>query len=119
MPTALDQPERDDIDLSRVLRALSDPSRRSILRSLASGPKPCSAFELDLAKSTLSQHLKILRESGLTHTEAEGRNHMTTLRRQDIETRFPGLLQSTGILTPRNPASVPRNTTDNAIHDAE
>ena len=94
----LEQPARQDIDLSRVLRALADPTRREILHALVDGPQPCSAFEVSIAKSTLSQHLKVLRDSGLTHTDVQGRTHMTTLRRDDIEARFPGLLRAAGIL---------------------
>lgn len=93
----LPEPAADELDLSRVLRTLSDPSRRSILQALASGPLPCSALELPIAKSTLSQHLKMLREAGLTHTQIEGRNHIATLRTDDLNARFPGLLRAVGI----------------------
>jgi DNA-binding transcriptional ArsR family regulator len=93
----LPQPSRAELDLSRILRALSDPTRRSILRALVDGPRPCSAFEVDIAKSTLSQHLKALREAGLTHTRVDGRHHITTLRAEDVEARFPGLLRAAGI----------------------
>lgn len=96
----LPQPPGDQIDLSRVLRALSDPTRRTILRALVAGPQPCSAFEVTIAKSTLSQHLKMLREAGLTHVRVDGRTHVTSLRAADIDARFPGLLEATGIRTP-------------------
>lgn len=99
MAQALPQPGRDELDLNRVLRALSDPTRRDILRALVSGPMPCNAFEVSVAKSTLSQHLKLLRESGLTHIEVEGRNRYSSLRADDIEAKFPGLLAASGILT--------------------
>ncbi len=93
----LAQPAREDLDLSRVLRALSDATRRAILTTLLAGPQPCTAFEVQVAKSTLSQHLKMLRESGLTHTRIEGRNHIASLRVDDVEARFPGLLRAAGI----------------------
>ncbi len=102
MAEALPQPSREELDLSRVLRALSDPTRRDILRALVSGPKPCNSFEVSVAKSTLSQHLKLLRESGLTHTEVEGRTRYSSLRFEDIEARFPGLLQASEILIPES-----------------
>lgn len=97
MSQPLPQPSRDELDLSRVLRGLSDPTRRDILRALVSGPMPCNAFDVSVAKSTLSQHLKLLREAGLTHTEADGRSRYSSLRADDIEARFPGLLAAAGI----------------------
>ena len=98
MAEALEQPSREELDLNRVLRALSDPTRRDILHSLLDGTKSCSEFEVSIAKSTLSQHLKLLRESGLTHTEIQGKNRFVSLRDADIEARFPGLLAAVGIL---------------------
>ena len=98
MAEVLEQPSREELDLNRVLRALSDPTRRDILHSLLDGTKSCSEFEVSIAKSTLSQHLKLLRESGLTHTEIQGKNRFVSLRDSDIEARFPGLLAAVGIL---------------------
>lgn len=92
-------PAREEISLSKVLKALSDPSRREILRLLATGPRDCTDFDLPIAKSTLSNHLKILRESGLTHTDIHGKFRTASLRSDDIDARFPGLLQATGVLT--------------------
>lgn len=103
----LPEPHQDQLDLSRVLRALSDPTRRSILHALSSGPQPCNSFEVSIAKSTLSQHLKLLQESGLTHTDVQGRTHLTSLRTTDVEARFPGLLHSTGILEAEAPTTSP------------
>jgi len=47
-----------------------------------------------MPKATLSHHLKVLRESGLTHTRCEGRSRLISLRREDLEDRFPGLLDA-------------------------
>ena len=39
MAEVLEQPSREELDLNRVLRALSDPTRRDILHSLLDGTK--------------------------------------------------------------------------------
>ncbi|GAA3072974.1 hypothetical protein GCM10017600_25260 [Streptosporangium carneum] len=47
-----------------------------------------------MAKSTLSHHLRVLRDAGLTRTRQEGTRCFVILRRQELQTRFPGLLQA-------------------------
>src|SRR3954462_10242902 len=87
------EPAADAISLPGVMAALSDPVRVQILRSLAaSGECACGAFELDIAKATRSHHLRVLREAGLTHTRADGTHRYVSLRREDVDARFPGLL---------------------------
>ncbi|TIX46620.1 MAG: helix-turn-helix transcriptional regulator, partial [Mesorhizobium sp.] len=87
----------DQISLPIVLAVLGDPTRLAIVRFLASKegvPMNCSKF-LDLgSKTNLSYHLAKLREAGVTRTEAVGTNRMITLRRDDLDRRFPGLLDS-------------------------
>ena len=86
-------PARAELELSAVLHALSDPARLEIVRRLADGDEPsCGMFELGLSKATLSHHFKVLRESGVIHTRPEGRKRLLSLRSEDLETRFPGLL---------------------------
>src|SRR4029078_11850678 len=74
-----------------------DPTRLAIVRYLASKegvPLNCSQF-LDLAsKTNLSYHLAKLREAVVTRAEVAGTNRMITLRRADLDARFPGLLDS-------------------------
>lgn len=97
MATYLPQPEVAEIDLRDVLRALGDDVRLQIITVLADGEyHPCRVeeFGIDLHKSTLSHHFKVLRESGVTMTEQLGRNHQVRLRTEDLEARFPGLLGS-------------------------
>jgi DNA-binding transcriptional ArsR family regulator len=94
----LPQPADEDLDLSTVLRALSDPTRRQILRALVRGPRRCGSFDLPIAKSTVSHHFKVLREAGLIEVEVQGNARTATLRRDEVEARFPGLLAVTGIL---------------------
>lgn len=93
-----DHPSPADIELGRVLSALSDEIRRHVLGRIASdGPQFCGDLEYDVAKSTMSYHFKVLRESGLMHTEALGKHRRITRRDNVIEHLFPGLLQSVGL----------------------
>ena|ERR1700759_3072642 len=87
--------KRSSPELHEVLAALGDPVRLHILRQLADrGEVPCGGFGLDLAKSTLSHHFKVLREAGLVGARSEGTSLMNYLERDAIENRFPGLLTS-------------------------
>ncbi|MEU8511225.1 helix-turn-helix domain-containing protein [Kitasatospora sp. NPDC048722] len=91
--TALTHPEVEDIDLLDVLHALSDPTRMTIVRTLAAEPeRACGTFPVDVAPSTLSHHFKVLRESGLIRQREEANRRLTALRSADLEARFPALL---------------------------
>jgi DNA-binding transcriptional ArsR family regulator len=87
------QPDIDKVELHAVLFALSDPTRLAIARALADGEEH-SAGDLagDIPKSTMSHHLKILREAGITTTRPDGMRCRVSLRRADLNRRFPGLL---------------------------
>ena len=88
-------PGRRELELSAVLHALSDPARLEIVRRLAAGDEPpCGTFELGLSKATLSHHFRVLRESGVVRTRPEGRKRLLSLRVDDLEARFPGLLDA-------------------------
>src|SRR5436305_8666906 len=92
---ALHHPDRADIALSTLLYALSDPIRLQIVESLATaGELPCGSLGADVSKPNMSYHLKILRESGLIRTRTEGTQRLNCLRREDLEARFPGLLET-------------------------
>jgi len=80
--------------LADVLAALSDPVRLSIVRTLAADPvgRACGTFGLPVAKSTASHHFRVLREAGVIDQEDRGRIRHTTLRREELDERFPGLL---------------------------
>jgi DNA-binding transcriptional ArsR family regulator len=95
MSESLVHPATGEIDLPAVLHALSDPVRLSIVQGLADGSRcPCGALDVPVAKSTLSHHLKVLREAGITLTEPEGTLRVVSLRAGDLEARFPGLLRA-------------------------
>jgi DNA-binding transcriptional ArsR family regulator len=92
--TLLPQPAREDIRIDAVLHALGDPIRLMIVRALAQEPKgvPCGDVPLPVSKSTRTHHLRILREAGVTSTRPEGTKRITTLRRDDLDALYPGLL---------------------------
>ena len=94
--TGLHHPDRDEIELPSVLHALSDPHRLEIVRRLSeeSEPRACGALGSDLAKSTLTHHFRVLRESGVIAQTREGTTKLTSLRREDLDARFPGLLDA-------------------------
>ena len=84
-----------DLELVHVLQAMSDPQRLTMLKILADGEwHSCGAgaWAAGLHKSTISHHIKILREAGLIENQQRGRNKYARLRRDAIEERFPGLL---------------------------
>lgn len=88
-------PEADEIVLTEVLFALSDPARLGIARLLLDGPievAKCHTVTGDIPKSTLSHHLKTLREAGVIRSEPHGRGRFVSLRRDDLDRRFPGLI---------------------------
>ncbi|MFF8711812.1 ArsR/SmtB family transcription factor [Streptomyces sp. NPDC015184] len=73
------------------------PARgRQIVRTLSRADgKPCGTFGINLSKSTLSAHFKVLREAGIIRQEAApGNSRVNTLRREELDARFPGLLGS-------------------------
>jgi DNA-binding transcriptional ArsR family regulator len=94
--TALHHPDQDEISLAAVLHSLSDPQRLHIVRELAGDtePRPCGTIELNVAKSTMTHHFRVLREAGVIRQERSGTTKLTSLRREDLDARFPGLLDS-------------------------
>jgi len=62
-------------NIDRVFRALGDPTRRAILEKLSEEPISVSrlAEPLNITVAAVVQHLQVLEESGLVHTEKVGR----------------------------------------------
>jgi DNA-binding transcriptional ArsR family regulator len=90
---ALKHPDLDDIELTRVLYALSDPVRLGVVRQLArEGEATCAALDGGRPKSSMSHHFRVLRDAGVVRTRTDGPTHMNELRRADLERLFPGLL---------------------------
>jgi DNA-binding transcriptional ArsR family regulator len=97
--TKIPHPAAEALDLATIMRTLGDPVRLEIVRLLADDrPRVCGELStaLGIPASTGSYHLKLLREAGVTRTEAQGTLRLISLRREDLETRFPGLV---GVLT--------------------
>ncbi len=92
---ALFHPKLEDIHLPDVFHALSDPTRLDMVRSLYLDPSVnCSVRYAAIPKSTRSHHLRILREAGLIYVEPVGTAQRVTLRREELNARFPGLLET-------------------------
>jgi DNA-binding transcriptional ArsR family regulator len=88
-------PDTNAIKLDRVLYALSDLVRLSIVRQLArEGTASCAALDGGRPKSSMSYHFRVLRECGVIRTRSEGVIHMNELRQADLDRRFPGLLSA-------------------------
>ena len=88
-------PAADQIDLATVLRTVGDPVRLEIVRILADGrERNCGQMTeaLGLPNSTCSYHLRLLREAGVTRAQAAGTQRLISLRTDDLEARFPGLV---------------------------
>jgi DNA-binding transcriptional ArsR family regulator len=95
-------PSCAELELPAVLHALSDPARLQIVRQLAVGDEcTCGTFDLGLSKATLSHHFRVLREAGVVRTRPEGRTRMLSLRKDELDERFPGLLDA--VLTAKAP----------------
>lgn len=95
--TDLPHPDADEIQLGAVLFALSDPARLEIVAQLRDGPiemARCHLHDLDVPKSTKSHLMKVLREAGVIRNVAQGRGRTLSLRREELEQRFPGLLDA-------------------------
>ncbi|WP_379968749.1 ArsR/SmtB family transcription factor [Ectobacillus sp. sgz5001026] len=90
------QPSIDELKLTSVLHALSDPIRLSIVRSLAKTKEQhCASYcSLNISKSTVSHHFRVLREAGVIQVRIEGTQHFYSLRTNDLNKLFPGLLTS-------------------------
>ena len=91
-------PSREDITLAGVLAALADPMRLRIVKSLMERDDCMSCTEAapcpTMAKSTLSNHFRVLREAGLIQTSKKGVEHRNVVREADINARFPRLLKT-------------------------
>jgi len=104
---AYPHPDLDRLPLATVMQALSDPCRIAIVRTLleAGGRElACGEFDLGVSKATCSHHFDVLRSAGVVASRVEGTRCMTSLRRDEIDERFPGLLALVAGETPAKPA---------------
>lgn len=92
---ALTHPSRADLRIESVLDAMANPTRLRIIERLADGEElTCSTTLPDVSPSTASRHWNVLREAGILRARREGRIILHSLRRDDLDQRFPGLLDS-------------------------
>src|SRR6267378_2940356 len=93
-------PSIEDVTVEAILHALSDPVRVAIYADIVGSDcsQNCSNYlnvsDKAIPKSTLSQHFKALRETGLIRGERRGVEMHNTSRCAEIEKRFPGLISS-------------------------
>lgn len=88
-------PEMADVQLHEVLTAVADPVRLELVRILVDGTEhTCGpmAEEVGISKSTLSHHLRLMREAGLIRMRPQGTLRWASLRLDELEERFPGLV---------------------------
>ncbi|MEV6970581.1 helix-turn-helix domain-containing protein [Hamadaea sp. NPDC051192] len=96
--TEVTEPASETMTIDVVLGALADPVRLTFVRALdAAADWTCGSDVLKdtsvtIGKSTLSHHIKVLREAGLIRTRVDGIRRLVTLRYDEVEQRFPGLL---------------------------
>jgi DNA-binding transcriptional ArsR family regulator len=89
-------PGRDEIELAAVMHALSDPVRLGIAAELRTcgDERRCGSFEVPVSKSTLTHHFRVLREAGVICQRQDGTARLSRLRTDDLDARFPGLLDA-------------------------
>jgi DNA-binding transcriptional ArsR family regulator len=91
----LPMPAAEAIEVTAVLQALADPVRLQIVRELDGGDeRPCGLFALTVAPSTRSHHFRVLREAGVVRTRVAGTRRLVSVRRPELDRRFPGLLDA-------------------------
>ncbi|MFD7061553.1 ArsR/SmtB family transcription factor [Streptomyces sp. NPDC059906] len=96
LPEPLPEPGVDELRLETVLGALSDPLRLTIVRRLLLESEnfdhSCGWFGFDRPKSSLTHHFKALRQAGVTRQRQYGLERRSQVRVDDLNARFPGLL---------------------------
>lgn len=104
-------PDEKDLDLFEVMSALTDPTRRALVEFIAADPgTSCSTSDFGVTKSALTRHWRVLREAGVIRQEAQGTRHRNWVRREELDRRFPGLLDmvlQAGASASQEPASAP------------
>ena len=90
----IEHPELETVSLEGALSALGDPVRLSVVRVLADRAEHLQAdFDVPVSASTLSHHMKTLREAGIVQSRPAGTRCYVSLR-ADFEDSFPGLLET-------------------------
>jgi DNA-binding transcriptional ArsR family regulator len=92
-------PDVSELRLAKVLAALGDQGRLTTVQALARlGESDCTRLQadagLEMSRSTFSHHQKVLREAGILQARVQGSQRILTLRHDDLDARFPGLLNA-------------------------
>lgn len=88
----LDHPETKNFDLFKIMSALTDETRLTIVVTLAASPGlACGGFAQDVTPSVLTRHFRVLREAGIIRQHDVGTRRINTLRKEELDSRFPGL----------------------------
>ncbi|MDQ0792178.1 helix-turn-helix transcriptional regulator [Streptomyces sp. B1I3] len=93
----LSHPGVDDLEAGPVLLALADENRRRVIAELAVWPEEeglCASFGLPVSKSSRTHHWRVLREAGLVYQRDAGNRLYMRLRKEDLDHRFPGLIEA-------------------------
>lgn len=96
----LTHPHTDDITVEGILHAFSNPVRIQIYAAMVAAdcPQCCKAYlgikGDPLPKSTLSQHLAVLRESGLIRSERRGTQIHNRTRCDETDEKFGDLIEA-------------------------
>ncbi|WP_345375163.1 ArsR/SmtB family transcription factor [Frondihabitans cladoniiphilus] len=89
-----------DIPLHKVMHALGSPVRLAVVKELLDGDvHQGSEFDFGVGQSTLSHHVKILREAGIVQNDPEGNRCLMSLRSAELDARFPGFVEQLRVLT--------------------
>ncbi|MFI6810452.1 ArsR/SmtB family transcription factor [Streptomyces luteogriseus] len=93
----LEHPLVEDLEVGPILLALADGNRRRVVAELSERPdteRLCASFDLPVSKSSRTRHWRVLREAGLVYQRDAGNGLYMRLRKEDLERRFPGLIQA-------------------------
>jgi DNA-binding transcriptional ArsR family regulator len=82
--------------MSKVFRALSDPTRRRVLQLLRRGPMSAGELssQFNVTKPTMSAHFTVLKEADLVHAEKAGKSVIYHLKLSVLEEALLGFVQS-------------------------
>lgn len=85
--------------MSKVFKALSDPTRRRVLQLLRRGPLSAGdlAAHFDVSKPTMSVHFNVLKDADLVHAEKHGKSIVYSLKMSVLEEALMGFAQTLGI----------------------
>ncbi|MFJ8467281.1 ArsR/SmtB family transcription factor [Streptomyces swartbergensis] len=93
----LAHPRAEELEVGPILLALADGNRRRVVAELAERPdeeRLCASFDLPVSKSSRTRHWRVLREAGLVYQRDAGNGLYMRLRKDDLDRRFPGLIQA-------------------------